>query len=136
MIAHCIHGLGLGGAQRVLHEILLKSDDNDFRYSVYCSLDGLFRKDVETAGATVQILPRRLPKLDPFWIRKLSVAMRLDRIELVHTHLFGDSLHGYLAARACASLPVIMTLHNTWSSFSRLQRLGYRWLFGRCENRA
>jgi glycosyltransferase involved in cell wall biosynthesis len=81
----------------------------------------------------VRILPRRLPKFDPGWVLRLAAAMREDAIDLVHTHLFGDSLHGYLAARLAGGKPVVMTLHNIARARTLIQRLGYRWLLGRAS---
>lgn len=131
-IVHCIHGLGLGGAQKVVKELVEGLDPQFFRCFVYACQDGVLREEVERAGATVRILPRRLAKLDPWWALELAQAMRRDGVELVHTHLFGDSLHGYLAARVAGGLPVLMTLHSGIRSHFRRQQLGYRWLLGRC----
>lgn len=130
-VTHCIHGLGLGGAQKVIASIIRGRHPESYRHFVYSCSDGVLREEVERAGGTVRIVPRTLPRLDPLWVLRLSRAMRRDGIDLVHTHLFGDSLHGYLAARSAGGLPVIMTVHNVAGSFTRLQRLGYRWLLPR-----
>lgn len=132
-VAHCIHGLGLGGAQKVVQTLVSSLDASDIGHYVYCSLDGPVRESLEAAGATVRVIPRHLPKFDPIWARRLSHAMRTDQIDVVHTHLFGDSLHGFLAARSEGELPVVMTLHNIQDKFNRFQRLGYRWLLPRCH---
>ena len=132
-IAHCIHGLGLGGAQKVLETIVATLPAPQFEHFVYCALDGPVRLGVEASGATVRILPRRIPKLDPMWILTLMKAMQSDSIDLVHTHLFGDSLHGSLAARAARNRPVVMTLHRAQDRFSRSQQFGYRRLLPRCS---
>lgn len=129
-IAHCIHGLGLGGAQLIVKQIVVSG--GAFRHFVYSPTDGVFRADVERAGATVRIVRRSIPKVDPIWVVRLSRAMRRDGIDLVHGHLFGDSLHGYLSARA-AGIPTMVTLHSTYGFSSRLQRVGYRWLLPRCD---
>ena len=126
-VAHCIHGLGLGGAQEVIRQ-LVAGRRGDFAYHVYTCEGGALLQRVEAAGARVRVLPRRLPKLDPGWVVRLARAMRGDGIELVHTHLFGDSLHGYLAAQAAGGLPVVMTLHSDLALSSWVQRAGYRWL--------
>ncbi len=131
-VAHCIHGLGPGGAQKVLASIIRGRRDQLLRYFVYSCHGGVQRPDVEQAGATVRIVPRRLAKLDPTWIAGLARSMRRDAIDVVHTHLFGDSLHGYLAARRAGRLPVVMTLHTQPVGLSVLQRWGYRWLLRRC----
>ncbi|MFI5364871.1 MAG: glycosyltransferase [Candidatus Binatia bacterium] len=127
-VAHCIHGLGLGGAQQIIKYIVHGSDRQIFRHHVYSCSDGVFRGEIEALGATVRIIERRLPKFDPFWAAALARAMQRDAIDVVHTHLFGDSLHGVLAARRLGGLPVVVTLHIGPEGQSRLQRLGYRWV--------
>lgn len=132
-VAHCIHGLGLGGAQEIVKEIARGSRPHGFRHFVYSCEDGVMAPRIEAAGATVRILPRVVAKLDPLWVARLARAMRRDRIEVVHTHLFGDSLHGYLAARAAGALPVVITLHIGPEGLTGLQRGGYRWLLARAS---
>lgn len=124
-IAHAIHGLGLGGAQKIIASIVRGRQDRRLEYFVYSCDDGVFRAEIEAAGATVRILPRHLPKLDPFWIRRLAAALRDDQIDLVHTHLFGDTLHGYLAAQRAGRIPMMTTLHIGPEGWNRLQRLAY-----------
>lgn len=131
-VAHGIHGLGLGGAQQVIKYVVKWGEPQAFRHYVYSPEGGVFHEEMEKVGATVRIIPRHLPKFDPFWVMALSRAMREDAIDVVHTHLFGDSLHGYLAARAAGARPVIMTLHISAEGQTSLQRLGYRWLLKRC----
>ncbi len=130
-LAHCIHGLGLGGAQKVIASIVRGRQDQQLRYFLYSCHDGDQRHEIEAAGATVRIVPRVLPKLDPSWALGLARNMRRDAIDLVHTHLFGDSLHGYLGARLAGGLPVVMTLHTRPEGLTSLQRRGYRWLLAR-----
>lgn len=125
-VAHCIHGLGLGGAQKLIAAIVRGRQDESLSYFVYAGLDGVLREEMAATGATVRILPRTLPKFDPNYLARLARAMRGDRIDLVHTHLFGDTLHGYLASRLAGGLPCIMTLHIGVDGLTRLQLAGYR----------
>lgn len=131
-VAHCIHGLGPGGAQKVIATILRGRRDDRLRYFIYSCHSGIQHSELTESGATVRIIPRRLAKFDPLWVAGLARAMRRDGIDLVHTHLFGDSLHGALAARLAGGRPVVMTLHTLPQGLSRLQRRGYRWLLARC----
>ncbi len=131
-IAHCIHGLGLGGAQKVLESIVTTLQAPDLEHFVYCSLDGPVRQRLENSGVRVTMVPRYLPKIDPPLVLRLSKLFRSDKIDLVHTHLFGDSLHGFLAASLAGQMPVVMTLHNNQRRFNRFQQHGYRWLLPRC----
>lgn len=131
LIGHCIHGLGLGGAQQVIKHIIARRDDEAFRHIVYSCESGVFHQPIEAVGGAVRIVPRRIPKFDPLWVAGLARAFGRDGVELLHVHLFGDSLHGYLAARR-QGIPVVMTLHCTADSRTGLQRRGYRWLLARC----
>ena len=130
-VAHCIQGLGLGGAQQVVREIVGRAPTDGFEFFVYAAEDGFFRGLYEEAGATVRVLPRVFRRFDPQWMARLALAMRRDRIDLVHAHLFGDTLHGYLASRLAAVPGFVMTLHCDLPSQPRLQRGGYRWLLRR-----
>ncbi len=132
-LAHCVHGLGLGGAQKVIAAIVRGETDGGFRHFVYSCDDGVHREEIEAAGATVRIVPRRLARIDPSWVLGLARQMRRDRIALVHTHLFGDSLHGYLASRLAGHPPVIMTLHIGPEGLRGLQPRGYGWLIRRAN---
>ena len=133
-LAHSIHGLGLGGAQKVIASIIRGRSDDAFQYFVYSCNDGVHRQEIERAGAKVRIIPRHVPKLDLLWVARLARAMRRDHIDLVHCHLFGDSLHGYLAARLAGGLPVIMTLHIGPEGLQGLQPRGYQWLLRRATH--
>lgn len=132
-IAHCIHSLELGGAQQIVKYLAAGADSTKFKHVVYAGGGGVFLDELRESGADVRVLERKLPKFDPFWIAKLAHAMRRDEIQLVHTHLFGDSLHGFFAARRCGRLPVLMTLHNETVDFSRIQLAAYRWMLPRCN---
>ncbi len=133
-VGHCIHGLDLGGAQKVIKHVVASCDRGSFQHWVYSPTGGLFQEEIEDAGGVVRILPRRLPKLDPLWVIALAAAMRRDKIDVVHAHLFGDSLHGYLAARWAGDVPVVLTLHIGPEGQTALQRNGYRWLLARSRH--
>lgn len=130
-IAHFVHGLGLGGAQKVIGTIVSELRDR-FDFSVFSSGDGVLAAELRDAGADIRIVERLIPRIDPIWIGRLTRALREDGIDLVHAHLFGDSLHGYFAARR-AGLPIVMTLHNVAQRFSGIQARGYRYLIPRCD---
>ncbi len=132
-IAHAIHGLGLGGAQKVIASIVRGNQDAEVKYFVYACEDGVHHQEIAEAGATVRVIPRHLPKLDPIWAWRLGRTLRRDGIDLLHAHLFGDSLHGYLAGRWFADLPVVLTLHIGPEGWNGLQRRAYPWLLGNCQ---
>jgi glycosyltransferase involved in cell wall biosynthesis len=130
-IAHVIHSLGLGGAQQVVKYLVSHGDKATFAHRVYAGSTGVFHSEVEAAGAAVSIVQRYVPKFDPIWIAKLATLLHRDEIRLVHTHLFGDSLHGTIAAQWAGRIPVIVTIHNSLADFTGVQRAGYKWMLPR-----
>lgn len=132
-IGHCIHGLGLGGAQEVIRTIASRASSCGLEHIMYSCEGGPFEERLVDAGATVRIIPRLLPKFDPIWVTRLASAMRADAVDLIHTHLFGDSLHGILAARRVGR-PSLMTLHLPFRNVAGFQRRGYVWLLPRATH--
>jgi glycosyltransferase involved in cell wall biosynthesis len=141
-VAQCVHGLGLGGAQEVIRLIAGEGPERGIRSVVYSPEGGALELAIAATGSEVRIVPRSLPILDPSWVFALARRFRADGIRLVHGHLFGDSLHGYLAARLAGQhgpskrpLPVVLTLHTTYETLPWSQRLGYAWLLPRVAGR-
>ena len=132
-VAQCIHGLGVGGAQQVVRFIASDGDPERFEHFVYTPHGGAFQPYLEDTGATIRIVERMIPKFDPVWIWRLAGQLRADDIDVVHCHLFGDTLHGYFAARAAGGLPLVITTHSSITNFSGMQRKGYRWLIQRAD---
>jgi glycosyltransferase involved in cell wall biosynthesis len=130
-IAHALHSLELGGAQQVVKYLISHGDRAAFDHRIYAGKTGEMHAEVAAIGAHIEILPRHIPKLDPLWILRLRRALVRDRIDVLHTHLFGDSLHGVAAAASLGAPPVVVTLHNSIRDFTGIQRRGYRWLLPR-----
>ncbi|MEM1245374.1 MAG: glycosyltransferase [Acidobacteriota bacterium] len=131
-VGQCIHGLGLGGAQKVIASIV-RGGSEDIEHIVYSCEDGVLADEVRDAGAQVRVLPRNIPKWDHGWMLRTAAAFLDDGVDVVHGHLFGDTLHGYFAARRANQLPFLMTLHNDYESFSRIQKFGYGYLLRRAD---
>ena len=83
-MAHCVHGLGLGGAQQVIKHIVAGADPTTFRFFVYAAEDGMFRDQLEDAGATVRILPRWIPRFDPLSTSAARTAKPFPSVTRAH----------------------------------------------------
>jgi glycosyltransferase involved in cell wall biosynthesis len=130
-VAHFIHSLELGGAQQVVRTLAGSARPDGPKHRVYAGGGGVFHDELVRAGTDVRIIPRRLPKFDPIWLLRLRAELRRNPVDLVHAHLFGDSLHGTIAARLADRPPVVITLHNSIDDFTRIQRAGYAWMLPR-----
>ena len=130
-VAHFIHSLDLGGAQQVVRTLATTTRHDGPRHRVYAGGGGVFHDELVRAGTKVNVVPRYIAKFDPFWLGRLAVELRRNPVDLVHTHLFGDSLHGTIAARLAGKPPVVITIHNAIDDFTPIQRAGYAWMLPR-----
>lgn len=110
-VAQCVFDLGHGGAQQVVCGLVLRRDRSRFDSIVYAFHDGALAARLRSAGERVNILPQKMPFLDPLLTRRLLDSFRREKVDVVHTHLFGADLHAGLAARF-AGLPALMTVHS------------------------
>jgi len=116
-ILHIIESLGSGGAERVLLTNLTYLDKDRF-YNVVAYLynDEFFLSDLKEIGVKTYSL--NLKNIyQPFAaINRIIKIIKSEKIDIVHTNLFGADIYGRIAAKLTGVSHVITTLHN----------LGYR----------
>lgn len=111
-VAHVIWSLGLGGAEQVVIRLAAGLDRRRFEAFI-CCLDrpGPFAPRAEAEGIEVVALDKRGP-LDARAALRLARLLRSRRVDVVHTHLWGASLWGRLAAVAARVPAIVTTEHN------------------------
>lgn len=108
-ILHIIPTLDMGGAERLLVDIVKGLDKERFEPVVVCfKRGGVWER--ELAASARLIIIRRNSKFDLFSIFKLNSLIKTERPDIVHTHLGGD-IYGRLFA-GLAGVPVVSTEHN------------------------
>ena len=112
-VAHVIETLGVGGAERLVADVVRGLDRGRFHSRVF-PLDGPLdlQSEIESAGTVVdpvQAPPRRQPLA---CVRGLARKLRRFGPGLVHTHLYYGNVMGRIAARLAGGAPVVTTLHN------------------------
>jgi glycosyltransferase involved in cell wall biosynthesis len=128
-----------GGAERVAMEIAMRLDPSRFE-SVYCAsrfLPGWEGGSVQVAEERLQAagvryfgLGRRASWDLHRWI-PLYRALRRERFDVIHTHMFGSNAWGTVIGRL-ARTPAIVAHEHTWSFEGRpLRRLVDREVIGR-----
>lgn len=127
-VAHIIAGLGIGGAERHLVN-LLNAMSCESR-AVICigrpRPGPTFHRDLDPAVDQVFVRVRR--RSLPIGIFRLASELRKRRINVVHTHMYESNLFGVIAARV-AGVPVVLTSEhgeNPWKG--PVHRLLERWL--------
>src|SRR6185436_16257912 len=98
-IVHVVLSLNVGGLERVVLELLARSDRT--RYApILCALDepGALAPELDRLGVPLRLLPRG-PGLDPCLPIHLARLLRREGAAIVHTHNASPHLYGALAAR-------------------------------------
>jgi glycosyltransferase involved in cell wall biosynthesis len=127
-VCQCIDDLEPHGAQQVVRLLAGALDPRRFQRFVYTFRDGPLRGPLERDGVSVRVLRRRIPKIDVSLLRRLRRQLIADRIDVLHMHLFGATLHGTLAASRMPRLATVVSLHSNRAD-NLPQRLIYPRLF-------
>ena len=106
------HGLGAGGAERLVFELAARLPKLGFEVTTVTVLEGgPLEKDFERAGLKV-IKLRKRGLLGRGTIEDLTELFKREKPDIVHTHLFLADMWARIAAKR-AGVPVIVTTeHN------------------------
>jgi len=111
-ILYIIWSLGLGGAEQVVINLAKGLDRDEFNPIVCClNNKGIFAQELENQGVKVIALNKR-GKFDFTILGKLVKLMKMHKIQVVHTHLWGANLWGRVAALVARVPFIIATEHN------------------------
>ena len=132
-IGHLVHGLTVGGAERLALRMGEHLPADEFRVSYLC-LDelGTWGTDLQRAGGAVHLLNRR-PGFDWRCARRLAALVRRERIDLVHAHQYTPFFYALAARHLRSRPPILFTEHGRWfPDFPRPKRMLFnRALLGR-----
>lgn len=150
-VLHLIEHLNVGGAERVVSDIVRHLDSASFQSTVLLYRgEGPIARTLSADGFTVRRLPkgrigRRLVGVPgllcapialgesiPFLIG-LRRTIRELGVDLVHSHMFSANLWGSVAA-AGTGCGVVLTEHTRWNRCEGLKRrIGRRLMLPRCD---
>lgn len=132
-VVHVVPGLGLGGAETLLYNLVSQGKAIDHR--VICLGQPSWYSDkLEAAGIPVRYLHLRRMWQGPVGLKRLVTALRRDKPDVVQAWLYVSNLFAGVAARMIG-VPVVWGIHClSFGPFSRTtRRLG--WLGGRLAPR-
>jgi glycosyltransferase involved in cell wall biosynthesis len=130
---------GGGGAERVARELLVDLDPKRFERVLFLSrppsdwTGEQVVADVRRRGVAVRSLRRRF-KYDPLAWWPLVQALRRERIDILHTHAFGQNAWGSVIGRLTGVPVVIAHEHNRTFTGRALPALIDRELIARCAS--
>ncbi len=111
-VLHFITELNIGGAERLLAEVLPRLDHAKVEAQAACLHgEGPLVAELESRGVRVHTLrsPHKF-NLWPAW--RLARLLERERIEVLHTHLIQADILGFAAARLATTPRVVSTKHN------------------------
>src|SRR3954447_25221852 len=130
---------GGGGAERVARNLLVELDAKRFERMLFLSRppgDGAGERivaDLRRPRVEVRFLKRRF-KYDPLAWWPLLRALRRERIDVLHTHAFGQNAWGSLIGRLTRVPVVIAHEHNRDFTGRALRPVIDRELIARCAS--
>lgn len=125
-VMHIIDGLGVGGTETILYELIDGLITQGFRITVcYFNSGPLVDKYAELDVSMIHI--PFIFRIDPFLFFRLICIMRREKPQIVHTHLFKSDFHGILAAWI-NNVPVILTTLHSMNDWARFPPFG--WIYG------
>ena len=129
-VCYIIWSLGLGGAEQVVIRLATGLDRRRFQPIVCCLNDvGPFADQATRVGIEVIALNKR-PGIDLVMLWRLIRLMKQQRVDIIHTHLWGANFWGRIAGRL-AGVPVIIAHEHGMQPWrSRWHFLCDRWLAG------
>jgi glycosyltransferase involved in cell wall biosynthesis len=128
-ILHVFVTLPVGGAENLLISIL-KGLDPDRYESVVCTLGpgGELSAAVKALGVPFVELGFRVGKVrSGIIVSTLSEVMQLEKIDIVHSHLYHANRYARQAARK-VGIPAVVSIHNTYIRPKLHRRLINWWL--------
>ena len=119
---------GRGGAEKALADIALNLDHERYNVTVCATRSaGNYQPLLDEAGIKTFVQRRRSRwDIGQWW--KLVRLLRSERVDILHTHLFGSNTLGRLLGRL-GGVPIVIA-HEHWSTISpreaQIDRLLYR----------
>src|SRR3972149_8976465 len=90
-----------GGAESLVVPLANRLSLDRWNVRLSARRDGPVSRQLDDPSA-LTILPKRWT-FDPVHLSRLIALIRRHRIDLVHSHLFGTNVYGFLAARAAGA---------------------------------
>jgi asparagine synthase (glutamine-hydrolysing) len=119
-VLHVITGLGVGGAEVMLYNLVSRSPSDRCDHTVVSLMEtGPIGRKIEQTGITVRSLGMRGGAVAPLHngrrLAKLAALVRREAPDVIQTWMYHANLLGGAAARLGGGVPVVWGVHHTES---------------------
>ncbi len=125
-VMHIIDGLGVGGTETILYELIDGLIAQGFGITVCYFKPGPLVDKYAKLDISLIHVPFTF-RIDPFLFFRLARVIRREKPQIVHTHLFKSDFHGILAAWL-NNVPVILTTLHSMNDWAKFPPFG--WIYG------
>ena len=110
-IVHVISGLGVGGAESVLYQLLLRLNTTDFEHVVIYFHSGPYVEKMKKLGVELHHIQGLFCTYDPFFLYRLITSIKNSKPDCLHTLLWAANFLGRLIASS-HTIPHVEVFHN------------------------
>jgi len=126
-IAHIVYGLKCGGAEKLIWHIASKADRARYESVVVTlNMGGPLEEAMHASGVPVYLMAKR-GRYDLSVLYRLAGFLRREKVDVVHTHLFGGDIWGRTAAKLAGAPLVLSSLQAVDLWLTTPQRSLERW---------
>jgi len=105
--------MGMGGSERLVHNLALRLDRDRFNPSVAWFTGAKALKDFEDLHVPLHHVPKT-KRVDLSTMRALARIIRSDRIDVVNAQHFMPAVYAYYGCRLASRKALIFTAHSRW----------------------
>ena len=109
-VLHLIETVGIGGAERVVLDLVRKMDRRRWRSVVVVPCGGWLLDRLAEEGIEAVVMRER-GSFDVGFLARIAWLSRRLRADLIHSHLFGSAVRAGLVARI-RGIPAVGTIHG------------------------
>ncbi len=113
-VVQAINSLALAGAEHTTTELSIALDPTQFEVHVVVVRDGPLRERLEQSGIAVHVVGGEFDLRAGVTISRTARLLRELEPDIMHTHMIGSDITGFVAARL-AHVPIVLTTqHDTY----------------------
>src|SRR5438046_5575929 len=122
-ILFVITQMGMGGSERLVHNLALRLDRSRFNASVAWLVGSEVLKEYENLQVPLHYVPKT-KRVDFSTMRRLARIIDSESIDIVNAQHFMPTIYSYYGCKLGAKTALVFTAHSRWEIRSEERRVG------------
>lgn len=124
-VLHITSSLQVGGAEKLLIDLLKNTVSPDINFTVVIMNDGVdenLKNELLSIGCNVYFLNRKESHIHPKYLFKLLNIIRMNKINIIHSHDYGSKIWSIVCKLLNPKIKLVFTVHcmNLFKNLSKL----------------